>query len=692
MIWRNLRKLGMSVLFLGIVPTAMHAATWFPLGPYGGDARSFAADPSNSKHLYMGTAIGWLYESNDGGSTWARLSRIDKRDDLVLRHILIDPRNPKRLVIGAYAVGSSDGGLYISDDGGRNWYAQAEMRGQSVRSMAQSLSDPDELVAGTLKGIYRSMDDGKHWQLISPEGSTEIHEVESLAIDPVDPKVIYAGTWHLPWKTVDGGEKWENIKQGLIDDSDVFSIIIDPAKPSVVYASACSGIYKSVDAAAQFKKIQGIPSTARRTRRLLQDPVHPETVYAGTTEGLYRTQDGGKTFIRMTGPDVIVNDVYVDPKNPDHVLLATDRGGVLRSEDTAFSFQASNTGFSAQQVTAFATDSQNQATVYAGVANVKEAGGVFRSVDGGVRWEQQSSGLGGHDVFSLVSTPVGTLLAGTEHGIFRLGESGWSNSGTVPPVATPARVPAKPKAKAKPGAGAKPKATPVAYVLPQGTETAKKKPGAGAKRRPAGPPPVFSNLDAAVYSLVADGGTVYAATSEGLLRGDNDGHFWAPVSSFPMSDPHFVAADKTTVMVAGLKRIELSQDSGATWNTVNLPEDLKQVAAIAVDEQGNLWVGGDPGVFRSTDHGQSWAMVHNLFVTDVDGIFFDAASHRVLVASASSTITFAVSLPDSKVSYWETGWNLRFVRPVGNHLIGATMFDGMVVQPEMVVSAVSAEK
>jgi photosystem II stability/assembly factor-like uncharacterized protein len=690
MIWRGLRKLSMPVLFLGLLPSAMHAVTWFPLGPYGGDARSFAADPSNSKHLYLGTATGWLYESNDDGSTWARLSRIDKRDDLVLRHILIDPRNPKRLLVGAYAIGSPDGGLYISDDGGRNWYAQAEMRGQSIRSMAQSLSDPDEFVAGTLKGVYRSTDNGKHWKLISPEGSTEIHEVESLAIDPADPKVIYAGTWHLPWKTVDGGEKWENIKQGLIDDSDVFSIIIDPAKPSVVYASACSGIYKSVDAAAQFKKIQGIPSTARRTRRLLQDPVHPETVYAGTTEGLYRTQDGGKTFTRMTGPDVIVNDVYVDPKNPDHVLLATDRGGVLRSEDGSFSFQASNAGFSAQQVTAFATDSQNRATVYVGVANAKETGGVFRSVDGGLKWEQQSTGLGGRDVFSLASTPVGTLLAGTEHGVFRLGESGWSDSGSVPPVAAPAKAPVKPKAKSK--AGARPKATPVSFVIQSGAGTARKKAGTGAKKRPAAPAPVFSNLDAAVYSLVADGGTVYAATSEGLLRGDNDGHFWTPVSSLPMSDPHFVAAEKTTVVVAGLKRIDLSLDAGTTWNSVNLPQDLKQVAAIAVDEQDNLWVGGHAGVFRSTDHGQSWVSLPNLFVTDVDGIFFDEASHRVLIASASSTITFAVSVPDYKVKYWETGWNLRFVRAVGNHLIGATMYDGMVVQPEMVVSEVSAAK
>ncbi len=33
----------------------------------------------------------------------------------------------------------------------------------------------------------------------------------------------------------------------------------------------------------------------------------------------------------MTGPDVIVNDVFVDPRDSNHVLLATDRGGVLAS-------------------------------------------------------------------------------------------------------------------------------------------------------------------------------------------------------------------------------------------------------------------------------------------------------------------------------------------------------------------------
>jgi photosystem II stability/assembly factor-like uncharacterized protein len=125
--------------------------------------------------------------------------------------------------------------------------------------------------------------------LISPPGSKEIHEVESLAIDPADPRCVYAGTWHLPWKTTDGGKNWHNIKKGVIDDSDVFSIIVDPEQPKIVFASACSGIYKSENAAELFKKIEGIPSTARRTRVLKQDPANREVVYAGTTEGLYKT-------------------------------------------------------------------------------------------------------------------------------------------------------------------------------------------------------------------------------------------------------------------------------------------------------------------------------------------------------------------------------------------------------------------
>jgi photosystem II stability/assembly factor-like uncharacterized protein len=657
-----------------------NAANWLPFGPDGGDARAIAADPQDHSHLYLGTANGWIYETHDGGANWKRLARLGNRDDLVLDSMVVDASNPKRVVVGAWVLGSPDGGLYVSNDGGVTWKNESEVSGQSIRALAAAPSDPKILVAGTLKGVYQSNDGGNHWHIISPEGDRELHEVESIAIDPVDPRIIYAGTWHLPWKTVDGGKHWANIKQGLIDDSDVFSIIVDPKQPSVVFASACSGIYKSEDAGGKFLKVQGIPSTARRTRVLMQDPTNRNIVFAGTTEGLYRTSDLGKVWIRTTGPEVIVNDVFVDPTNSNRMLLATDRGGVLASNDGGNTFAPSNSGFSARQITSFVRDATRSSTIYVGVVNDKAWGGVFASDNGGLSWTQKSAGLEKHDVFSLGQTADGTLLAGTRHGIYRLKGDLWSRvddvSLTLPAAAVPAAS-AKSSSTKRPAAGASNK-----------THTA----GASAGARSAtGTQGVTSSntkhlFEATVFGFARDGDTMFAATSEGVLKSGTSGESWTLVSP-DHEDRHFVGAAKSLVLAGALKATMVSADGGQSWAPLKLPETLTQVGAVAVDGFGGLWVGGREGVFLSEDKGTTWQMLRNLYVRDVNSIFYDEQSQRVLVtANSSTTIAFAVHLPDKAVSYWNTGWNLRLLRPVGDHMVAATLFDGIVIQPQMVDS------
>ena len=639
---------------------------WFPFGPDGGDARAFAADPQDHLHLYLGTTNGWIYQSHDGGKKWARLASVGKRDDLVLDNILIDPSDPKHIVVGAWNVSDlhhPDGGIYISNDGGVKWTSQPEMDGQSVLALTVAPSDPKIMVAGTMDGVFRSMDSGAHWQLISPKGSVEVHEVESLAIDPTDPNTIYAGTWHLPWKTTDGGLKWLPIKQGIIEDSDVFSIIVDPKQPKVVYASACSGIYKSEDGGAKFVKAPGIPPSARRTRVLMQDPNHLDTVFAGTTEGLYRTDDAGKLWTETTGSDLIVNDVYVDPTDSRHVLLATNRSGVLLSDDGGTGFVPSNSGFSARQITAYTGDAQHPASVYVGVVNDKQWGGVFVSHTGGLSWSQMSAGLDGRDVFSLGQAPDGTIIAGTGHGIYRLKDELWQRAGE----------------DAAPGAAAK-KAIVRKVVSKQ----------AGARPRPtvaraAGA--VVKSFDGSVYGFAVTGETLYAATSEGLLRSASSGVTWNVAGSIPMDEYRFLATAKSYVVAASLDAVELSVDGGDTWRAVTLPPKVTQVSALSVDGQGGLWVAGREGVYYSADKGANWQTLDGLFVRNANSIFYDAAANRVLVTSGGPVTTaFAVQLPTMQVTSWDTGWNLRFVRPVGDHLVAGTMFDGMVVQPRMVVS------
>jgi photosystem II stability/assembly factor-like uncharacterized protein len=671
----RLHLASIALIFALICPCA-HAISWFAEGPSGGSAKDLAADPRDHAHLYLGAANGWIYQSRDGGQQWERLALVGDRDDLVIRHILVDPANPNHLVVGAYVV-SDGGGIYTSNDAGATWASQPEMKGQSVRALAFAASDPKILVAGTLEGVFRSTDSGGQWERISPKDSTEIHEVESLAIDPADPDVIYAGTWHLAWKTSDGGKHWTNIKQGVIEDSDVFSIIVDPKQPNTVYLSACSGIYKSVNAGGQFSggvgvnKTQGIPSTARRTRVLMQDPNNLDTVFAGTTEGLYRSFDAGKYWMQTTSSDVIVNDVYVDPANSKHVLLATDRRGVLASEDGGDSFVPSNNGFSARQITAYSGDVQHGATVYVGVVNDKDSGGVFVSHTGGLSWTHLSDGLDGHDVFSLGQAPDGTMLAGTEHGMYRLKDSAWQRVGDAGDKVAVGAVAPSPPAN-------------IQRKMPVQSKGAQR---SGAKARVAAAP-IVKNFDGSVYGFALTGETLVAATSQGVLRSVSSGLTWSFTGSLPLEEWRYAAAARATVVVGSLKTVEISTDGAGTWQNVPLPPRVTQVLVLSVDAQGEVWVGDRDGVYDSADKGATWQTVSALVVRSVNSLFYDEQADRMLVTARDpATVAYSVNAKTKQVTSWETGWDLRFVRPVGDHLVAATLFDGMVVQPRMVDSS-----
>ena len=648
-IGRTLASISLLLVLSPTQPALAQIASWVPVGPDGGDGRSFAADPSNAQHLYLGTTNSWVYQTEDGGASWQRLAKLSKSDDLMLDNIVVDESDPKTLLVGAWVVDHPDGGLFISHDAGKSWTAVEAMKGQSIRALTQAPSDSKILIAGTLKGVYRSEDSGVHWTQITPLGSMELHEVESIAIDPKDPHTIYAGTWHLPWKTTDGGSNWHNIKQGLIDDSDVFSIIIDPTLPSVVYTSACSGIYRSDNGGELYRKMQGIPMTARRTRVLMLDPTNRNTVYAGTTEGLYKTLDGGVNWRRMTGPDVIINDVYVDPKNPQHVLLATDRSGVLESDDSAATFKASNTGFSQRQVSTLLVDAKTPQTIFAGVVNDKSYGGVFVSNDEGASWRQQSSGLQGRDVFSLAQAADGSILAGTNGGIFRWDGTNWQPDGKI----------VKEEQK-------------TSYVVRKGKRVKTEK----TVMVPGG------QIDGRVSSVDASGSIWYAAASSGIYSSTDQGISWEGGPVLGKTEFHSVAAAGSEVVAAQRTSLSLSQDGGKSWQPLAMPQKLTWVHAITMAPGGGLWLGGREGVFYSEDHGQNWTALSTLPISDINGLSYDPDLKRIIVTSWASSWILAVDPSDRTWKFWDAGWRVHNVRSSGGRLLAATLYNGVVVEPQ----------
>lgn len=641
------------LVLIAFAPTSARAdgsSSWTPVGPDGGDARAIAAEPDHPNHLYLGTTTSIIYESIDEGATWRRLARLDSSSDLVIDHILVDPENHALLYAAAWMLGRPEGGLWISRDAGHTWTESPGLRGQSVFAFTMAPSNPRMLYAGTLQGVFRSDDAGASWKLISPPGSHEIHEVESLAVDPRDPNIVYAGTWHLPWKTMDGGRRWESIKRGLIVDSDVFSILVDPVHPNIDYLSACSGIYKSEDAGMLFHKIQGIPSEARRTRVLRQDPVHRDTVYAGTTEGLYKTTNGGRTFRRMTGPDIIINDIFIDPANPERVLMATDRSGVLVSTDGGERFEQSNLGFMQRKVQALLVDSRDPSRVYAGVVNDKTFGGAFVSEDGGANWKQLERGLDGRDVFVLAQSPEGAILAGTNSGIFALDPqtSTW----------TPRNVVAN-------------------TIVEPATRLIRGKRINIEKQVKAAP----VELTAGIRAFDLSGDVWAAATSGGLYTSKDHGKTWQGGPAAGYVDYNAVTSHDGLIVAARPSGLMLSNDHGATWWPLGIPTVVTRIHSVVFSADGTLWLGSREGVYFTRDKGKTWMWIHRLPLVDVSDLAYDPQQGRVLVSSRESDFIYAIDVKTLGWKWYRTGYNLLLVRPAGDAILAASLNDGVVAPP-----------
>jgi photosystem II stability/assembly factor-like uncharacterized protein len=641
----------MFFAFLLLVAASAWAQQWSVLGPDGGDARALTYDSRNPDHIFLGTSTGTVFSSTDGGRSWSRFAHLGNDDNYVLDHIVVDPKGDGSIFVSAWNVeNQKTGDLFRSQDGGKTWESLPGMHGKSIRSMTTFAPGSGVLTVGALDGVYRTKDGGDNWERLSPADHAEIKNVESVAVDPKNPNVVYAGTWHLAWKTSDGGITWQHINKGMIEDSDVFSIIVDSSNPAVVFASACSGIYKSDNAGELFHKVQGMPFSARRTRVLKQDPANPSVVYAGTTEGLWKTTDAGKTWKRMTSAEVVVNDVLIDPRDSKRVLLATDRGGVMASDNGAQTFASSNHGYTHRYVTAMLVDKSDPDTLFVGVANDREWGGVFSVRMSGLHWQQKSTGLGGRDIFTLKQAADGALVAGTNRGIFILNRGGaaWKPINTIINE-DPAQRSSRSKTKK--------------VVAP----------------KPGGP----SLVEAKINEIEITPQQWLAATSMGLFASSNQGKSWSGGPVLAMKDFISVRSVGQLKVLATHTDLLVSRDGGTVWQQLTMPAHLTSIRGVTLTPDEQILVASREGAFRSADIGQTWKhLMNGLPDRDISSIVYDEEGQRLLATSMAVSTIFQSS---DGGSGWQagpdSGYPLRRVSVVKGRFIAVTPFDGIIVQP-----------
>jgi photosystem II stability/assembly factor-like uncharacterized protein len=497
------------------------------------------------------------------------------------------------------------------------------------------------VVAGSLNGVFRSLDAGRTWRRITPEGHPDLRNVGSITIDPVDPQTIYAGTWHLPWKTTDGGRMWQPVHTGMIDDSDVMTLTVDRSNTQTVFATACSGIYRSADGAQKWSRIRGIPSSSRRTRAFAQSPDDFNRLYAGTIRGVWMSDDGATTWRLATRDDLVVNAILALPGGT--VLLGTEGAGVVRSDDAAATWTASNQGFSERFVSHMLFEPTGR-RLLAGIWGDRRHGGVFAAPGPRGPWNRLGTGLEGREVLSLASYED-TMLAGTDDGIYlwTAAADAWRR------VRTLAR-----------GLELHPRVNDLA-ALPGGTYVAatslgllRSLDGGVTWKRPL----VGLAGQIKVQALAASTkqpGLIVAATPLGFFRSLDGGEKWAQVSS-SLGDGEarriaFLPSDESMVFATTSRGLFRSRDQGETWSRVGGGMPQADITAIALHPDGRTLYVSDftwGGVFRSLDGGETWERlpVEGLVSDRVWTLAVDpAAPERVLAASPTGGIHLLMPAP-----------------------------------------------
>src|SRR5258706_16399545 len=102
MVFRAIKTVLVGLLL--VASHALWAQQWVPLGPDGGDVRSFGRDPHASSRILLGTSSGQIFQSLNDGKTWSRYVKLGDSRDLVLDHIVFHPKREGVIYVAAWSV------------------------------------------------------------------------------------------------------------------------------------------------------------------------------------------------------------------------------------------------------------------------------------------------------------------------------------------------------------------------------------------------------------------------------------------------------------------------------------------------------------------------------------------------------------------------------------------------------------
>src|SRR6185437_6330298 len=319
--------------------------------------------------VFAGSASGGVWKSVNGGSSFK--SVFDQPDVQSIGAVAVDPTNTKNVWVGSgeswmrNSVSIGDG-VYKSTDGGENWNNVGLKDTEHIAKILVSPKDSNTVwVCATgsafadnqAGGVYKTTDGGQNWRKVLA-GANPSTGCGMMSMAAQDPNTLYATTWDFrrqAWtfrsggpgsgifKSTDGGEHWNEINQstakGLPDKPyGRIAIAVAPSKPNVVYAmieSKASALYRSDDGGQSWNKLDASQYMVWRPfyfANLIVDPKNENKVFKVDLV-LLLSVNGGRSFSAVSNQaHGDFHDVWIDPDDPN-TILASDDGGLWRSFD-----------------------------------------------------------------------------------------------------------------------------------------------------------------------------------------------------------------------------------------------------------------------------------------------------------------------------------------------------------------------
>lgn len=184
--------------------------------------------PNDPHVLYLGTQF--LLKTTNAGTSWQAISpdltrtTIDPRDSKQAPGTILTIA-PSPLQEGLIWVGSDDGNIQLTRDGGATW-KNVTPPDISVWSTI-SILEPSHFDAGTAYAavnrnglddlrphIFRTRDFGQSWKEIV-SGIRDIDFVRTVREDPVRKGLLYAGTEEGVYVSFDDGERWHSLQLNM---------------------------------------------------------------------------------------------------------------------------------------------------------------------------------------------------------------------------------------------------------------------------------------------------------------------------------------------------------------------------------------------------------------------------------------------------------------------------------------------